>query len=133
MVKKKSNIRPLTHKEEQVIKKQIEKAAAFTPAEVRDAIGAQPLGAMAMTVAVNLNYDHFVDVFEKKMVAMIKSLKKPEELEAWRHSYREAMKNSFQREMAVYWYTMGATHHDEIVQSVINLKENETNEGTVGQ
>ena len=35
--------------------------------------------------------------------------------------------------MAVYWYTMGATHHDEIVQSVINLKENETNEGTVGQ
>ena len=133
MVKKKSKIRPLTHKEEQVIKKQIEKAAAFTPAEVRDAIEAQPLGAMAMTVAVNLNYDHFVDVFEEKMVAMIKSVKKPEELEAWRHSYREAMKNSFQREMAVYWYTMGATHHDEIVQSVINLKENETNEGKVGQ
>ena len=133
MVKKKTKIRPLTHKQEQVIKKQIEKAAAFTPAEVRDAIEAQPLGAMAMTVAVNLNYDHFVEMFEQKMVAMIKSLKKPEELEAWRHSYREAMKNSFQREMAVYWYTMGATHHDEIVQSVINLKENETNEGKVGQ
>ena len=133
MVKKKTNIRPLTHKQEQVLKKQIEKATAFTPAEVRDAIEAEPLGAMAMTVAVNLNYEHFVEVFEKKMESMINSLKKPEELEAWRHGYREAMKNSFQREMAVYWYTMGATHHNEIVQSVIDLKLSETNEGKVGQ
>ena len=132
MVKKKSNIRPLTHKEEQVIKKQIEKAAAFTPAEVRDAIEAQPLGAMAMTVAVNLNYERFVDAFVEKMAALMTNLTE-EQLAEYRERIRNVWNMGIQREAAVYWYTMGATHHDEIVQSVINLKENETNEGTVGQ
>lgn len=131
---KKQLIKKLTHKEEQVVKKMVEKASAFTPEEVRVAIEAQPRCAMAMTVAVNINYERFVESFEEKMISLVKEKDWSEEvIDAFRERTHHALNLDIQREMAVYWYTLGATHHDEIIDSVINLKENETNEGTVGQ
>ena len=68
---KKQSIQKLSQHDEQVVKKMVEKASAFTPEEVRAAIEAQPKSAMAMTVAVNLNYDRFVDAFVEKMAALM--------------------------------------------------------------
>jgi len=119
---KKQSIKKLTHKEEQVVKKMVEKASAFTPEEVRAAIEAQPKGAMAMTVAVNLNYDRFVDAFVEKMAALMTN-QTEEQLTEYRERIRNIWNMGIQREAAVYWYTLGATHHDEIIDSVINLKD----------
>ena len=129
---KKQLIKKLTHKEEQVVKKMVEEASAFTPEEVRAAIDAQPRCAMAMTVAVNLNYERFVETFEEKMVNLVKEGKTEKEIAAFREHVHTALTNGIQREMAVYWYTLGATHHDEIIDSVIHLKD-QNQEGKVGQ
>lgn len=128
---KKQSIKKLTHKEEQVVKKMVEKASAFTPEEVRAAIEAQPRCAMAMTVAVNLNYERFVDAFVEKMSALMPNLTE-EQMADFRERTRRVWNMDIQREAAVYWYTLGATHHDEIIDSVINLK-NQDQEGKVGQ
>lgn len=128
---KKQSIKKLTHKEEQVVKKMVEKASAFTPEEVRAAIEAQPRCAMAMTVAVNLNYERFVDAFVEKMSALLSHLTE-EEMADFRERTRRVWNMDIQREAAVYWYTLGATHHDEIIDSVINLKD-QNQEGKVGQ
>ena len=124
---KKQSIKKLTHKEEQVVKKMVEEASAFTPEEVRAAIEAQPKGAMAMTVAVNLNYDRFVDAFVEKMAALMTNLTEGQ-LAEYRERIRNVWNMGIQKEAAVYWYTLGATHHDEIIDSVINLK-NQNQEG----
>jgi len=124
---KKQSIKKLTHKEEQVVKKMVEKASAFTPEEVRTAIEAQPRCAMAMTVAVNLNYERFVDAFVEKMAALMAD-KTEEQLAEYRERIRGVWNMSIQKEAAVYWYTLGATHHDEIIDSVINLN-NQNQEG----
>ena len=128
---KKQSIQKLTHKEEQVVKKMVEEASAFTPEEVRAAIEAQPRCAMAMTVAVNLNYDRFVDAFVEKMSALMPHLTE-EQMEDFRERTRRVWNMDIQKEAAVYWYTLGATHHDEIIDSVINLKD-QNQEGKVGQ
>lgn len=128
---KKQSIKKLTHKEEQVVKKMVEEASAFTPEEVRAAIEAQPRCAMAMTVAVNLNYERFVDAFVEKMSALMTNLTE-EQMADFRERTRRVWYMDIQREAAVYWYTLGATHHDEIIDSVINLK-NQNQEGKVGQ
>lgn len=128
---KKQSIQKLTHKEEQVVKKMVEKASAFTPEDVRQAIEAQPRCAMAMTVAVNLNYERFVDAFVEKMAALMTN-QTEEQLAEYRERIRSVWNNGIQKEAAVYWYTLGATHHDEIIDSVINLK-NQNQEGKVGQ
>ena len=125
---KKQSIMKLTPKEEQVVKKMVEKASAFTQEEVRAAIEEQPRCAMAMTVAVNLNYERFVETFEEKMANLVKDRKKGDELEAFRERIHFALNLDLQREMAIYWYTLGATHHDEIIDSVISLK-NQNQEG----
>lgn len=124
---KKQSIKKLTHKEEQVVKKMVEKASAFTPEEVRQAIEAQPRCAMAMTVAVNLNYERFVDAFVEKMSALMTNLTE-EQMADFRERTRRVWNMDIQKEAAVYWYTLGATHHDEIIDSVINLK-NQNQEG----
>ena len=124
---KKQSIKKLTHKEEQVVKKMVEKASAFTPEEVRAAIEAQPRCAMAMTVAVNLNYERFVDAFVEKMAALITD-KSEAQLAEYRERIRGVWNMGIQKEAAVYWYTLGATHHDEIINSVINLN-NQNQEG----
>lgn len=126
MAKKKS-IKKLTHKEEQVVKKMVEKASALTPEEVRAAIETQPRCAMAMTVAVNLNYERFVDAFVEKIAALITD-KTEAQLAEYRERIRGVWNMGIQKEAAVYWYTLGATHHDEIIDSVINLK-NQNQEG----
>ena len=109
------------------MKKMVEEASAFTPEEVRAAIEAQPKGAMAMTVAVNLNYDRFVDAFVEKMAALMPKMTE-EKMAEFRERTRNIWNMGIQREAAVYWYTLGATHHDEIIDSVINLK-NQNQEG----
>jgi len=119
---KKQSIQKLSQHDEQVVKKMVEKASAFTPEEVRAAIEAQPRCAMAMTVAVNLNYDHFVDAFVEKMAALMTN-QTEEQLTEYRERIRNIWNMGIQREAAVYWYTLGATHHDEIIDSVINLKD----------
>jgi hypothetical protein len=119
---KKQSIKKLSQHDEQVVKKMVEKASAFTPEEVRAAIEAQPKGAMAMTVAVNLNYDRFVDAFVEKMAALMTN-QTEEQLTEYRERIRNIWNMGIQREAAVYWYTLGATHHDEIIDSVINLKD----------
>ena len=124
---KKQSIKKLTHKEEQVVKKMVEKASVFTPEEVRAAIEAQPRCAMAMTVAVNLNYERFVDAFVEKMAALITN-QTEEQLAEYRERIRNVWNMGIQKEAAVYWYTLGATHHDEIIDSVINTK-NQNQEG----
>lgn len=126
-IAKKQSIKKLTHKEEQVVKKMVEEASAFTPEEVRAAIEAQPKGAMAMTVAVNLNYDRFVDAFVEKMANLMPKMTE-EKMAEFRERTRNIWNMGIQREAAVYWYTLGATHHDEIIDSVINLK-NQNKEG----
>ena len=124
---KKQSIKKLTHKEEQVVKKMVEKASVFTPEDVRAAIEAQPRCAMAMTVAVNLNYERFVDAFVEKMAALITN-QTEEQLAEYRERIRSVWNMAIQKEAAVYWYTLGATHHDEIIDSVINTK-NQNQEG----
>lgn len=124
---KKQSIQKLSQHDEQVVKKMVEKASAFTPEEVRAAIEAQPKGAMAMTVAVNLNYDRFVDAFVEKMAALMPKMTE-EKMAEFRERTRNIWNMGIQREAAVYWYTLGATHHDEIIDSVINLK-NQNKEG----
>ena len=124
---KKQSIQKLSQHDEQVVKKMVEKASAFTPEEVRSAIEAQPKGAMAMTVAVNLNYDRFVDAFVEKMAALMPKMTE-EKMAEFRERTRNIWNMGIQREAAVYWYTLGATHHDEIIDSVINLK-NQNQEG----
>jgi len=124
---KKQSIQKLSQHDEQVVKKMVEKASAFTPEEVRAAIEAQPKGAMAMTVAVNLNYDRFVDAFVEKMAALMPKMTE-EKMVEFRERTRRIWNMGIQREAAVYWYTLGATHHDEIIDSVINLK-NQNKEG----
>ena len=124
---KKQSIQKLSQHDEQVVKKMVEKASAFTPEEVRSAIEAQPKGAMAMTVAVNLNYDRFVDAFVEKMAALMPKMTE-EKMAEFRERTRNIWNMGIQREAAVYWYTLGATHHDEIIDSVINLK-NQNKEG----
>ena len=128
---KKQSIKKLTHKEEQVVKKMVEKASAFTPEEVRAAIEAQPRCAMAMTVAVNLNYERFVKAFVEKMAALMPKMTE-EKMAEFRERTRRIWNMDIQREAAVYWYTLGATHHDEIIDSVIHLKD-QNQEGKVGQ
>lgn len=124
---KKQSIKKLTPKEEQIVTEMVGIASAFTPEEVRAAIEAQPRCAMAMTVAVNLNYERFVDAFVEKLAALMTNLTK-EQLADYRERIRNVLNNGIQREAAIYWYTLGATHHDEIIDSVINLK-NQNQEG----
>ncbi len=130
---KKQSIKKLTHKEEKVVKKMVEKALAFTPEEVRAAIEAQPRCAMAMTVAVNLNYERFVDAFVEKMAALMTN-QTEEQLAEYRERIRSVWNMGIQKEAAVYWYTLGATRHDEIIVSVIHPvdEKEEPNEGKVG-
>lgn len=134
MTKKKEFPQLSAHQRQQKAKKAVKEATAFTPEEVRQAIEVQPRCAMAMTVAVNLNYERFVDVFVEKMAALVTNQTK-EQLVEYRERIRTVWNNGIHKEAAVYWYTLGATYHDEIVNSVIHPvdEKEETNEGKVGQ